>query len=58
VESYLVSRPNHYFSGSTTPGIADFMMFFPAWSLIEGARKGSYNVGPGLNGWWEMVMKR
>ncbi|RSH83836.1 hypothetical protein EHS25_005451 [Saitozyma podzolica] len=31
VEQYLASRPGHYFSGSTTPGIADFMMFFPAW---------------------------
>lgn len=54
-----------YFTGTDKPGLSDFMMVSPLITVIpanlEKQKKGErprYNIGPGLEKWWERVSQR
>jgi glutathione S-transferase len=59
IEKYLAAQPASYFSGTSKPGIGDFMMFFAVHSLLMGSRKdGGYVVGPATRAWLDKVLAR
>ncbi|WOO84364.1 Glutathione S-transferase 3 [Vanrija pseudolonga] len=49
VEEYLVA--NEWFSGTDKPGQGDFMMGYSLDALVNGNRKGQYDVGPATRAW-------
>ncbi|ORX34484.1 hypothetical protein BD324DRAFT_636109 [Kockovaella imperatae] len=58
MEKFLAEHPGKYLSGTDKPGSGDFQVFFPIYSLLEGTRKGVYEIGPATQAWWKMVMAR
>jgi hypothetical protein len=66
MNDYLSSHT--YFSGTDQPGLADFMMLFPLFTMLPEAIKqgagatdtsrGKLTMGQGLRDWWTRVEAR
>ena len=59
-------KDHTYFSGTSQPGMGDFMLAYPMSTLIPetgaekgtAGRKGPYKLGPGLERWMARIRER